>query len=391
MFNIKLLNNISSKGLEIMPKESYKVAEDIDDPDGIIVRSANLLDMEFSRKLKAIARAGAGVNNIPVDRCSEKGIVVFNTPGANANGVKELVLAALLLSSRRIVQGINWVQSLKGKGDQVPKLVEKGKSQFDGPEIQGKKLGVIGLGAIGAMVANDAVALGMNVAGYDPFISVDSAWRLSRHVHRETSLEHLLATSDYITVHVPLTDKTKGFYDREKFALMKRGVRILNFARGGLFNNKDLLEAIEEGIVDCYVTDFPEEELLGNDKIITIPHLGASTYESEENCAVMAVEQMMDFLERGNIKNSVNFPDCYLVQTGDTRLTITNLNIPNMLGQYTSILAKEGINILGMVNHHKGNIGYSIIDIEGDMPPGIMQRIRDIEGVIGARVIGNGD
>ncbi len=391
MFNIKLLNRISSKGLDIMPRELYNVAEDIDDPDGIIVRSANMLDMEFPRRLKAIARAGAGVNNIPVDRCSEKGIVVFNTPGANANGVKELVIAALLLSSRKIVQGINWVQSLKGQGDQVPKLVEKGKSQFEGPEIQGKKLGVIGLGAIGAMVANDAVALGMNVAGYDPFISVDHAWRLSRHVHRETSLEHLLATSDYITVHVPLTDATRGMFDRDKFAIMKRGVRILNFARGGLFNNKDLLDAIEEGIVECYVTDFPEDELLGHDKIIPVPHLGASTYESEENCAVMAVEQLMDFLERGNIKNSVNFPDCYLEPTGDTRITITNLNIPNMLGQYTSILAKEGINILGMVNHHKGNIGYSIIDIAGDLPPGIMQKIRNIEGVIGARVIGNGD
>lgn len=388
MYTIKMLDNISSKGLDLLPEDMYRVTPEPVECDAVLVRSHNMLDMGLPDRLKAIARAGAGVNNIPIDRCTDKGIVVFNTPGANANGVKELVLAAMLLSSRRINEGIQWAQSLKGKGEEVPKLVEKGKSKFEGPEIRGKKLGIIGLGAIGAMLANDALALGMEVGGYDPFISVDAAWRLSKDVIKETSLDHLLATSDYITIHVPQDGKTKGMLNKEKFAIMKRGARIINMARGGLVVNSDLLAAIEEGVVACYVTDFPEEELLGNDRIITIPHLGASTPESEENCAVMAAKQLKDFLETGNIRNSVNFPECYLEVSGKTRITITNINVPNMIGQFTTILAEHRINLSDVLTHHKGSIGYTILEIDGELPEGVVNRIRGINGVIAVRAIG---
>lgn len=387
MFKIKTLNNISEKGLELLPEDKFQVAENITDPDAILVRSANMHDMVFDKNLKAIARAGAGVNNIPLEKCTEMGIVVFNTPGANANGVKELVLASLFLSSRRIYQGINWAQSLKGNGDEVTKLVEKGKAQFEGPEIKGKRIGIIGLGAIGVMVANDAVALGMEVMGYDPFISVDAAWGLSRAVGKASSLDHLLSTSDYITIHVPLNDKTKGLISREKLQLMKSGVRIINMARGGLIENKDLLEAIDSGIVSCYVTDFPEGELLGHEGIITVPHLGASTPESEENCATMAAEQLRDYLEKGTIKNSVNLPNCELEFSGEIRLMTAHNNVPNMVGQITTVLANNKINIADMVTHHKNKIGVNIIDIEGEISEEIVQRIRNIDGVKMVRLI----
>jgi len=277
MFKVQMLNKISNSGLDLLPEEQFEVSLDATNPDAILVRSANMLEMELPSNLKAIARAGAGVNNIPIEKCTERGIVVFNTPGANSNGVKELVIAALLLSSRKISQGINWVQSLKGKGEEVPKLVEKGKSQFEGPEIKGKRIGVIGLGAIGVMVANDASSLGMEVMGYDPYISVKAAWGLSRSVIRATSIDHLLSTCDYVTIHIPLTKDTKYTLNKEKFDIMKKGIRIINLARGGLVSNADLLEAIKNGTVSCYVTDFPEDELLGVDEIIAIPHLGAST------------------------------------------------------------------------------------------------------------------
>lgn len=387
MYKIQTLNKISPIGLDLLPKESFETASDMQNPDAILVRSFNMLESEFSGNLKAIARAGAGVNNIPIDRCTEKGIVVFNTPGANANGVKELVLTALLLSSRKIYQGINWAQSLNGKGEEIPKLVEKGKSQFEGPEINGKKLGIVGLGAIGAMVANDALALGMEVQGYDPFISVATAWNLSSSVQRATSLDALISTSDYITIHTPLNSETKGSFNKEKFAMMKDGVRIINLARGGLVNNQDLLEALESGKVSCYVTDFPEECLLGNDKVITIPHLGASTPESEDNCAMMAVKQLKDFLEKGIIKNSVNFPECVLEWSSRTRLIFANVNIPNMVGQVTTMLASNKINIADMVTHHRNNIGYNILDIEGDLTDELVQKVKAIEGVILVRVI----
>lgn len=387
MFKIQMLNKISECGLELLPQENYDISADETNPDGILVRSANMLETELPKNLKVIARAGAGVNNIPIDRCTEQGIVVFNTPGANANGVKELVIASLLLSSRKILQGIAWSQSLKGKGDEVPKLVEKGKSQFEGPEIKSKRIGVIGLGAIGVMVANDACSLGMEVMGYDPYISVNAAWGLSSSVIRATSLDHLLSTCDYITIHVPFTKETKHTLNKEKFEIMKKGVRIINLARGGLVSNADLLEAIKDGTVACYVTDFPEEELLGVEEIVTIPHLGASTPESEENCAVMAASQLKDYLETGMIRNSINFPDCDMLPTDKTRIITVHANIPNMIGQMTTILASNKINIADMLTRHKESIGYNVIDIEGELTEDIVNRIRAIDGVKTVRVI----
>ncbi|ADK16109.1 MULTISPECIES: phosphoglycerate dehydrogenase [Clostridium] len=387
MFKIQKYNNISQEKLNTMPNDLYEIGENFDNPDGILLRSFNLLNAELPQSLKAIARAGAGVNNIPIDKCSENGIVVFNTPGANANGVKELVLASLFLSSRKIYRGINWTKSLKGKGEDVVKLVEKSKSQFQGPEIKGKKLGIIGLGAIGAAVANDALALGMEVIGYDPYISVDSAWNLSRKVEKETNFDNLLAEADYITIHVPLNNNTKGMINKEKFAIMKKGMKIINIARGGLVVNKDLLEAIEDGTVSCYVTDFPEDELIGNDNIITIPHLGASTPESEENCAAMAVEELRNFLERGTIKNSVNFPNCDLEYKGHIRLLVGNINVPNMVGQVTTILAQNEINIASLLNSHKGKIAYNIIDVDGNVTSEVLEKIKAIDGVVMVRII----
>lgn len=387
MYTIQTLNKISLKGLELFPRDNYEIATEISNPDAVLVRSYNMLEMDFPKNLKAIARAGAGVNNIPVEKCTEKGIVVFNTPGANANAVKELVLASLFMSSRKVYKGISWAQSLKGKGDEVAQLIEKGKSQFSGPEIKGKKLGVIGLGAIGVMVANDATSLGMEVVGYDPFISIDSAWELSSSVEKAISLDHLVSTCDYITIHIPFNAKTSGMMNKDKFDMMKKGVRLLNFARGGLVVNKDLFEAMENGTISCYVTDFPEEELLGNDNIITMPHLGASTPESEENCAVMASSQLRDFLEFGNIKNSVNFPNCELPHTGNIRIVASHDNVPNMFGQITSLLARNGINIGDMISKHKDKIGYTILNIEDSVSHEIVDSIRAIEGVRMVRVI----
>jgi len=386
MYKIKIMNNISETGLSLFPKDKYIVSGDIENPDAIIVRSANLNDVEIPESVKAIARAGAGYNNIPVAKCTERGIVVFNTPGANANSVKELVLASLFLSSRKIYQGICWTQSLKDCED-VEKQIEQGKKQFQGPEIKGKRLGVIGLGSIGALVANDALALGMEVIGYDPFISVSAAWKLSRDVMRATSLEHLLTTSDYITLHVPQDETTIGMLNKEKFDMMKDGVRIINLARGGLVNNKDIIEALNSGKVSCYVTDFPCKELLGHENIITIPHLGASTPESEENCAIMAVQQVMDFLENGSIRNSVNFPTCELHDPVKNRIVNAHDNVPNMVGQITTALAKHKINISDMVTRHRKSIGYNIIEVEGNLNEEIADEIRNIEGIRMVRVI----
>ena len=389
MFAIQKLNNISSKGLTLFPTEKYEIASGLSDPDAIILRSYSMHEMELPVRLKAVARAGAGVNNIPVDKCSQKGIVVFNTPGANANAVKELAIASLLISSRKIVQGINWVQTQKGKQDEVPQLVEKGKSNFDGPEISGKKLGVIGLGAIGVMVANDAIALGMNVMGYDPFISIESAWGLSSSVVKADSPDQIFASCDYITIHVPLNDKTKGLINGRRIDMMKDNVRIINLSRGGLVINKDMISAVRSGKVACYITDFPEDELLGEDNIICVPHLGASTPESEENCAVMAVKQLKDFLENGNIRNSVNFPECVLMRSGDNRIIVANENIPNMVGQVTSALASKSINIADMLHRYKGDLGYIIIDIDGKITQDTVDLIAGIKGVRMVRVISN--
>ena len=387
MFTIQTFNKISEKGLSLLPKERFEITEKADSPDGILLRSYALHEMEFPPSLKAIARAGAGVNNIPIDRCTQKGIVVFNTPGANANSVKELVLTALLISSRKVYDGIEWVRSLKGKGEEIPKLVEKGKANFVGPEIKGKKLGVIGLGAIGVQVANDATAIGMDVVGYDPYISVESAWGLSRAVKRAPDLDSLLASMDYITVHVPLDDSTRSMLGSKLFAKMKRGVRILNFARAELVNNAEMLKAIEDGIVERYVTDFPDEALLQNDAVVALPHLGASTPEAEDNCAIMAAEQLRDYLETGVIKNSVNLPDCQMRMTAKNRVLITNQNIPNMVGQITTLLAGEKINISEMINRHKGEYAYNIIDLESEPPADFREKVLQIPGIISARVI----
>jgi D-3-phosphoglycerate dehydrogenase len=387
MFKIQTLNKIAPIGLDGFPREQYEIASEILNPDAILVRSADMNSMQLPASVKAIGRAGAGVNNIPVEQCSKRGIVVFNTPGANANGVKELVLAGLLLSSRRIVPGIEWVKTLKGKGKEVGPLVEKGKNDFVGPEIKGKKLGVVGLGAIGVMVANDALALGMEVAGYDPYISVEAAWGLARTVRRATSLDMLLSQSDYITLHVPLMDQTKGMLNRDKFAMMKKGVRIVNLARGGLVKNADLIEAMKAGTVACYVTDFPDDDLLALPNVIPIPHLGASTPEAEDNCAVMAVEQVRDYLENGNVKNSVNFPACALPVMGRNRIVVANANVPNMVGQITTVLAADKINIADMMNKSAGELAYNIIDIDGGVGETQVEKLRKIEGVITARLI----
>lgn len=365
----------------------YQVGEELQGADGVLVRSAAMHDMALPESLLAIARAGAGVNNIPVEDCSAKGIVVFNTPGANANAVKELVLAGLFLSSRRIVEGANWAQTLKGEGDAVGKLVEKGKSAFAGPELKGKKLGVIGLGAIGVLVANAAVALGMDVYGYDPFLSVDAAWRLSRAVHHAATLEEIYAQCDYITVHVPLTADTTGMLGKDAFAVMKDGVRILNFARAGLVDSKAMLAALESGKVAAYVVDFPTVEMLGVKNVLAIPHLGASTPESEDNCAVMAADELTDYLENGNITHSVNFPDMKVARSGDARVCVLHKNVPNMLAQISAVVSAVGINIASMTNKSRKELAYTVLDIEGTAKEAVIRDILAIHDVIRVRLL----
>mgnify|MGYP003471526637 FL=1 len=390
MFKIQTLNKISAEGLANFPRDDYEIASEILNPDAILLRSADMHSMELPASVKAVARAGAGVNNIPIPAMTEKGVVVFNTPGANANAVKELVIAALLFSSRPVHKAAEWAKTLAGKGDEIPDLAEKGKSQFVGPEIKGKTLGVIGLGAIGAMVANTAIGLGMDVIGYDPYISVDAAWSLSRAVHKAESLESLLSKSDYVSLHIPQTNDTKGFINADRINMMKKGVRLLNFARGGLVVNKDVIAAIEAGKIAQYITDFTDEELLANDKVICLPHLGASTPEAEDNCAFMAVKQLKDFLERGNIVNSVNFPKTYLdaqMPAGGTRLCIANKNVPNMVGQISTILADAKLNIEGMVNQNRADLAYNLIDVSCPVSDDVVAKLKSIEGVINVRCI----
>ena len=386
MFQYKCLNPISQTGLGLFGEE-YKQTEDMNNADAVLVRSAKMHDMELPENVKVIARAGAGVNNIPVDACAEKGIVVFNTPGANANGVKELVLAGMLLASRDIVGGIEWVAHEEDK-EHIDKLAEKQKKQFAGCEISGKKLGIIGLGAIGAMVANSATHLGMEVYGYDPFISIDAAWNLSRTIKHSKSLDEIYSQCDYITIHVPLTDNTRKMIDREAFTKMKDGVVLLNFASDLLVDEEALIEALDSGKVKKYVTDFANPLVAGRPGILVTPHLGASTEESEENCAVMAVKEVRDFLENGNIKNSVNFPNCDMgtcVAVG--RVTIAHKNIPNMISQFTKILGSEGLNIADMTNKSRGSYAYTIIDLESAASKEALDELRAIEGVSKVRVI----
>ncbi|MBT2655041.1 phosphoglycerate dehydrogenase [Bacillus sp. ISL-18] len=388
---IKTLNSIAESGLKVFSKGNFTIDNDSENPDAIVVRSFNMHSLDFGDNLKAIARAGAGVNNIPVDKCTEQGIVVFNTPGANANAVKEMVLTSLISSSRNLFAGVAWTKTLEGEGDQVPKLVEAGKKQFVGKEIKGKTLGIIGLGAIGALVANDALDLDMDVIGFDPFISVDTAWNLSRNVQRAMTIEQLFAESDYITVHVPLTNDTKGMFNKDSFGIMKPGVHILNFSRGELVNEVDMAVALEEGVVGKYITDFPNENVLKMKNTISIPHLGASTAESEENCAIMAARQVKEFLETGNIKNSVNFPNAELPYTGKRRVAAFHRNIPNMVGQITSAISSYNLNIADMVNRSRGEFAYTMIDIEnkvnGEVIPGLVEKINQIEGIVTSRVI----
>lgn len=388
MFNVLTLNSISEIGLNKLEPEKFAVCSGIQNPDGIILRSFEMHDMDIPETLACVARAGAGTNNIPVDKCSEKGIVVFNTPGANANAVKELVLTGIFISSRRIVEGIEWAKELKGK-ENVDKLVEKGKGQFTGPEIKGKKLGVIGLGAIGVLVANAAIGLGMEVYGYDPFLSVDAAWSLSSGVIKARSMEELVSKSDYITIHVPLNDSTKNMYNKELFAATKKGARLLNFARGGLVNIEALKSAIEEGTITAYVTDFPDAEVIELDNVICIPHLGASTPESEENCAEMAAVELKQYLEYGIIKNSVNFPNCDAPYTGKARLAILHKNVSGMVGAITGIISGQGLNIDNMVNKSKGAWAYTLIDLDtfSGKCYEIVEKLNHLEGVCRARIV----
>ncbi len=389
MYNIKKLNAISGIVYDYLPKSQYLVSSHIEDADvdGYLVRSANCHELELTDRLLAFARAGAGVNNIPIDKCTEKGIVVFNSPGANANAVKELVLCGLLMASRNVLAGVAWAKTLIGAEGDTMKLVEKGKSQFVGPELMGKTLGVIGLGAIGVLVANAAASIGMNVIGYDPYVSVESAWHLSRAVHRAVNLDDLLSSSDYITVHIPLMDKTRDFISSPEIDKMKDGVILLNFARNGIVRSSSLLEALDSGKIAQYVTDFPTADILGHEKTICIPHLGASTPESEENCAMMAAAQLRDYIEFGSIKNSVNMPVCVLSEPAHYRLTVIHKNLPSMVNQMTSLIAKEDINIEEMVNKSRGEIAYTVFDLSSAPSEEIMQAFGAIDGVLRVREI----
>ena len=387
MYNIKTYNKISENGLSLFDKTKYAYGDEIDAPVGAIVRSAALHDTEFPESLLAIARAGAGTNNIPIERCSEDGIVVFNTPGANANAVKELVIAGLLIGSRRVIPAIEWAKTLKGEGDAVGKLVEKGKSAFAGPEISGKTLGVIGLGAIGGLVANTANHLGMKVYGFDPYLSVNSAWNLTHHAIHATDINEIFENCDYITIHVPLNDSTKGYITKETIAKMRDGVRILNFSRGGLVQSEDIIEALDSGKVAAYVTDFPSDELIGVNGVIAIPHLGASTPESEENCATMAAKQLIDYIENGNIVNSVNLPNVTMPRSGGDRICVIHKNIPNILNNITAITTDKGVNIENMLNKSRGDYAYTLLDVNAGEANDMAEKIANIDGIIKVRVI----
>ncbi|MFA5535747.1 MAG: phosphoglycerate dehydrogenase [Bacillota bacterium] len=387
MYKINCMNKIAKAGLDRLT-EGYGFVEDYRKANGLLVRSASLHELELPVNLEAIARAGAGVNNIPLERCAERGIVVFNTPGANANGVKELVIAAMIIAGRNLLEGSNWVTSCQ-RDPELAQLVEKNKSRFAGTEIKGKKLGVIGLGAIGALVANAGIKLEMSVYGYDPYLSVEHAWKLSKHIKPIKSPEEIYRECDFITIHVPLLDATKGLIDEAAIEQMKTGVILLNFSRDIVVDEGAALMALKTGKIAKYITDFPNSQTCGIDNVITFPHLGASTAEAEENCAIMAVEQLMDYLENGNIKNSVNYPNCDLgVCQKAARLAINHKNIPNMLGQLTGVLAGANVNISDLVNKSRGAWAYTLIDLEVALAEGTLERLRGIDGVLRVRVLG---
>lgn len=386
MFRIKTLNEISPVINKVFTAD-YAVGSEIDNEDAIIVRSAKMHDMPISDSLLAVARAGAGYNNIPVDKCSERGIVVFNTPGANANAVKELTIAGMLLAGRDIVGGIEWARTLKGEGDKVAALVEKGKNHFVGPELKGKKLAVIGLGAIGTMVANAGHALEMDVYGYDPFLSVEHALMLSRAVHKAGDLDKLLAEADFVSLHLPLTDKTRGMVDADMLSKFKPGAALLNFSRGELVDGAAVLEAVKAGRLRRYVTDFPSEDMLGAEGVIALPHLGASTPESEDNCAEMAAQELSGYLTRGAIINSVNYPACDPGYTDGARLCVLHANVPNMVGSVTALLAAQGINIANMVNKSRGALAYTVIDADGEIGANVVKAVGAVENVYKVRLI----
>lgn len=385
MYNIKLLNKISNVGLKKYDTSKYVYGDDVQNPDAVMVRSASMHDMQMPESLLAIARAGAGTNNIPVSDCADNGIVVFNTPGANANAVKELVILGLLLSSRKVTKAVDWCKTIKGEGDNVGKTVEKGKSAFAGPEIKGKTLGVIGLGAIGRLVAEAAVDLGMSVIGYDPYLPEDA--QLKPGITVNNNLDEIFPVADYITVHVPLTPDTKHMINAESIAKMKDTVRIMNFARGDLADSDAVINALDEGEMACYVTDFPDAKLIGVDGVIAIPHLGASTPESEENCAEMAAQELIDYLEDGNIKNSVNMPNVFMHRTGKVRVTVIHKNQPNMIATITDTISKDGVNIASFEDKNRGEIAYSIIDCDNAVSDRVANDINAIDGVIRVRVI----
>lgn len=385
MYNIKLLNKISNVGLSKYDSAKYNYGDEVENPDAIMVRSASMHDMTMPETLLAIARAGAGTNNIPVTDCANNGIVVFNTPGANANAVKELVVLGLLLSSRKVTKAIDWCKTIKGEGDNVGKTVEKGKSAFAGPEIKGKTLGVIGLGAIGRLVAEAAVDLGMNVIGYDPFLPEGA--QLKKGIEVNNNLDEIYPVADYLTIHVPLTPDTKHMINRDTIEKMKDTVRIMNFARGDLADSDAVIDALDDGRMACYVTDFPDAKLIGVDGVIAIPHLGASTPESEENCAAMAAQELIDFLEDGNIKNSVNMPNVFMPRSGKSRITVIHKNQPNMIATITDTISKDGVNIASFEDKNRGEIAYSIIDCDDDVSTQITDDITAIDGVIKVRTI----
>ena len=387
MYQIKTFNKISPVGLNRFDYADYNVGEGVENEDGILGRSAKLLDYAFPASLKAISRAGVGVNNIPIDRCSEAGIAVFNTPGANANAVKELVLCALLMASRDVTGGINWVRDQVESGVDVTTVVEKGKSAFIGPELYKKTLGIIGLGAIGSLVANVALDLGMDVYGYDPFLSVDAALRLDRHVHVVKDINELYKRADYITIHIHYTDKTRHMINAEAIGQMKRGARFINLARGEIVDDEAMLSALDTGKVAAYVTDFPNNKLVRAHHVVAMPHLGASTPESEQNCAAMAVDQLKDYLENGNIKNSVNFPDVHMDRSGVERLCIVNRNVPAMLANITTLLAKDHVNVENMTNKSRGDYAYTMVDLGTKVDQSVIQDVMDLQGVIRVRVI----